>query len=361
MRFLALATNPVEGASFRHRILAYVPFLEECGFTVETHSFFPSKSLSAVYSSKGFARKAFYVLRGAIQRSALLRHGRYDVIMIHRELFPLGLKVFLRSLRSLDARVIYDFDDAMFLPQRQDRWFLGKIENPDTVREIISVSATVVAGNEYLAEYARQYNDEVVVIPTPIDTEKFQPTKEPERSSGLRNTIGWIGSHTTVKYLASLAGALERLAGHYPFELMVVGGAFAGPLNGVLVKQQRWSLSREITDFQSCDIGIYPLWNDPWTLGKCGFKAIQFMAVGVPVVVSPVGINTEIIQDGVNGFLARSEEEWVEKLALLLKDPCLRKKIGMAGRKTVEDRYSLRVNAPRMIDVITRVASACSL
>lgn len=357
MRVLVLATNPVEGASFRYRILAYLPYLKKSGFSVEIHSFFPSESLGVVYGRGRFVRKALYVLRGAVERSRLLRRGRYDVIVVHRELFPLGLKVFLRRLRVLGAPVIYDFDDAMFLPQRQDRWLLGKIENPDSIREIISSSAGVIAGNAYLGEYARRYNRAVAVIPTVIDNERFLP-KESQVPNGVPSTIGWIGSHTTVKYLASLRGVLEQLADRHPFTLKVVGARLTVPPDGVQVEQRGWNIQSEVAEFQSCDIGIYPLWDDTWARGKCGFKAIQFMAVGVPVVASPVGVNTEIIQDGVNGFLAGTEEEWVEKLALLLKDPELRVRIGLAGRKTVEENYSLQTTAPRVVDLVTRAASS---
>lgn len=354
VRMLALATNPVEGASFRYRILAYVPHLEGAGFAVETSSFFPSDSLGVVYSSRRVVGKAYYVLRGAIQRRALLRRDRYDVIVVHRELFPLGLRVFLRRLRSLGVPIIYDFDDAMFLPQRTERPLLGKIEDPNGAREIIGVSRAVVAGNGYLAEYARQYNPNVVTIPTPIDTERFRPRKT-DRPDGEPLTIGWIGSHTTVKYLASLAGPLTALARGHAFQFKAVGAPVTLPLNGVRVRQQGWTLKDEVAEFQGCDVGVYPLDDDAWARGKCGFKAIQFMAVGVPVVASSVGMNAEIIQDGVNGFLASSEGEWAEKLSLLLKDRNLRRAIGMAGRRTVEERYSLAVNGPKFVDVIRGV------
>ncbi len=353
MKVLVLATNPIEGASVRHRIFAYLRHLEQRGYTVQVHSFFPSEALKEVYSSGKLIKKAIRVLRGAVRRWLVLRRGQYDVIVIHRELFPLGRKIFLRRLQSLKSRIIYDFDDAMFVSPRQDRRFLRRIEDLESVKEIIETSAVVIAGNDYLAEYARRYNRTVIVIPTSIDTERYQP-REYSETAPVTATIGWIGSHTTVKYLVSLAGVLEKLAEQYPFELKVVGAPFAVPLNGVPVRQHEWSLTKEIADFQNCDIGVYPLWDDAWSRGKCGFKAIQFMAVGVPVVASAVGVNTVIIEDGVNGFLASTEEEWVEKLALLVKDPDLRRRLGMAGRKTVEEQYSLHVSAPRFVETIAQ-------
>jgi len=346
MRILALTTNPIEGASTRYRVLAYIPYLERQGCTIDLHPFFPSKSLAAVYSQGNLLGKLYYVIEGFQKRLSRLRCHRYDLVIIHRELFPLGMNVFLRRLCKIKARIVYDYDDAMFLPQRQGRWLLGKLENTNSVKEIMTLSNLVIAGNDFLGAYARRYNRNVKVLPTTVDTERFRP-RDPSLQTD-HCTIGWIGSHTTVKYLYSLRGIFERLARTHSFELKVVGASFSSSVNGLHVRQQGWSLEREICDFQSCDIGVYPLWDDEWSKGKCGFKAIQFMAVGVPVIASEVGVNREIIRDGVNGFLAASEQEWCDKLALLLKDPMLRRKLGSAGRKTVEERYSLDMNAPKL-------------
>ena len=276
-------------------------------------------------------------------------------MIVHRELFPLGLKVFFHRLRKTGAQVVYDYDDAMFLPQRQSRWFLGKLEDTNSVKEIMAMSNLVIAGNDYLRAYALRYNRNVKVLSTVVDTRMFKPQNPVGRAAP--ETIGWIGSPTTVKYLYLLNGVFERLAKTHRFELKVVGASFALSVDGVPVRQKGWSLDREVREFQSCDIGVYPLWDDEWSRGKCGFKAIQFMAVGLPVVASAVGVNKEIIQDGVNGFLASSEEEWCEKLSLLLKDAKLRRKLGVAGRKTVEERYSLEVNAPKLLKILQDVCS----
>jgi len=350
MRILALTTNPIEGASTRYRVHAYIPYLERQGCTVDLHPFFPSKSLAAVYSSGDLLGKLYYVVKGFQKRLSQLRRHRYDLVLVHRELFPLGLRVFLGRLGKIGAQVVYDYDDAMFLPQRQGRWLLGKLEDTNSVREVMALSNLVVAGNDFLAAYARRYNQNVTILPTAVDTERFR-LRDSSRQVG-HCTIGWIGSHTTIKYLYSLRSIFERLAKSHSFELKVVGASFSLSFNGLQVRQQEWSLEREVKDFQSCDIGVYPLWNDDWSKGKCGFKAIQFMSVGVPVIASKVGVNRNIIQDGVNGFLAASEQEWCDKLALLLKNPDLRREMGLAGRKTVEERYSLDVNAPKLLQAL---------
>jgi glycosyltransferase involved in cell wall biosynthesis len=194
------------------------------------------------------------------------------------------------------------------------------------------------------------------MIPTCVDTTRFVPRSSPRPEGPL--VIGWIGSPTTTQYLATLAGVLRQVAARHPFVLRVSGAAGPIEFDGVDVRRVPWSLDREVELFNTCDIGVYPLTDDDWAQGKCGFKAIQFMASGVPVVASAVGVNREIIQDGVNGFLAAGPEEWVEKLQRLLVDPQLRARFAEAGRRTVDERYSLRVHAPRFAATLRDAARA---
>lgn len=349
-RLLFLATHPREVASTRYRVLAYFPFLEREGYRIDFHPFFPSEDLATLYRPLGWRAKLGLVARGTIDRGRRLRPGAYDLIFIHRELFPLGLSIFLRRLRRLGSRLVYDYDDAMFLPQRRGRGLLALLENPASVAKIIRLSDRVIAGNLYLAEYASRLNPRVSTIPTPIDTSTFFPLSEPCRERIC--TIGWIGSPSTAKYLWGLRRVFERLSRSHAFRIKVVGVKAPRGFGTVPVINLPWELDHEAEEFRTCDIGVYPLWDDEWCKGKCGFKAIQFMASGVPVVASPIGINSEIIQDGVNGFLAASEEDWIAKLGELIEDPVLQQKIGLAGRKTVEERYSLEHAAVRFLDVI---------
>lgn len=281
-----------------------------------------------------------------------LRSRDVGLFLIHRELFPLGRNFFLSQLKRR-AKIVYDYDDALFLPQRQDRWLLGKLEHPDGTKELIGASDVVIAGNTFLLEYARRYNPRVVLIPTAMDTSKILPREFDGRHG--RCVIGWIGSHTTEKYIHGLRLVFEKLSANVSFSLKIVGARRKLAVDGVEVIQLPWELKREADDFRSCDVGVYPLWDDEWARGKCGFKAIQFMAAGVPVVASAVGVNNEIIKDGVDGFLATSEEEWCSKVLLLLKDPGLRRELGMAGRRTVEERYSLRTHTPRFLAALNGV------
>lgn len=353
MKILAVATHPVEGASTRYRILAHLPALERSGFQVKFHPFFPSGALATIYEPRSRLRRLYYLLKGALERSRCLRSGDFGLFLIHRELFPLGRNFFLSQLKKRRVRMVYDYDDALFLPQRQDRWLLRRLENPEGARELIEASEAVIAGNAFLLEYAKRYNPRSVLIPTALDTAKIR-TRKFDGQQG-RCVIGWIGSHTTEKYIHALRPVFEKLSKDMSFSVKIVGARQRLTVNGGEVIQLPWELEREAEDFQSCDIGVYPLWNDEWAKGKCGFKAIQFMAAGVPVVASAVGVNNEIILDGVDGFLASSEEEWCSKILLLLRNPDLRREMGMGGRKTVEERYSLRIHTPKLLNTLNEV------
>jgi glycosyltransferase involved in cell wall biosynthesis len=174
-------------------------------------------------------------------------------------------------------------------------------------------------------------------------------------ANGRAPIVGWIGSPTTASYIRSLAPVLQRAGERHRFVLRVSGAGEPLEVPGVVTEQPPWALDREVELFNTCDIGVYPLPDDEWTRGKCGFKAIQFMACAVPVVASPVGVNREIIEDGVSGFLAESPAAWKEKLAALLTRPDLREALGRCGRAVVEERYSLAVNGPSLVRVFERV------
>ena len=195
------------------------------------------------------------------------------------------------------------------------------------------------------------------MIPTSVDTDRFVPSQLGQSSGAARDPIvGWIGSPTTGGYIRRLSPVLQRLRKRHPFTLRVSGAGEPFQIPGVRVEHEPWALDREVQLFNTCDVGVYPLADDEWSKGKCGFKAIEFMACGVPVVAAAVGVNREIIEDGRNGFLAATEDEWVEKLGRLLSDPSLRQRFSEAGRRTIEERYSVRVNAPRLAATIRAVA-----
>jgi glycosyltransferase involved in cell wall biosynthesis len=285
--------------------------------------------------------------------------GQFDLVWLYREAIPIGPPVVEWLISQRRIPIVYDFDDAIFLPGAVSdaNKAIAFLKNPGRVAQVIRRSDRVVVGNEYLAQYARRYSSAVVVIPTAVDTERFVPrTVDPQRAEG-ELVVGWVGSPTTFPYLEALADILREVAAARPFVLKVSGAGRPVTFSGLRVHEAPWSMADEVSLFNTCDIGVYPLTDDEWSKGKCGFKAIQCMACGVPVVAAAVGVNREIIQDGVNGFLASTPGEWQDKLGRLLSEPTLRARMAEAGRRTIEERYSLSVTAPQMASVLRSAAA----
>ena len=211
----------------------------------------------------------------------------------------------------------------------------------------------VVAGNQFLHSEVLPYNTNVEVIPTSVDLSHYS-LKQSFHSEGP-TMIGWLGSSSTSRYLKSLLPTFEKLYQEYPhFQLKMVCDQFLESGRVPMIKK-RWSSEEEQSDLESFDIGIMPLSNDLWSQGKCGLKILQYYSVGIPVICTPVGVNRDLVEDGVNGFWARDEEEWKKSVMRLIKEEGLRKEMGMKGRMAVEKAYSLKVNAPRILDVLSRV------
>jgi glycosyltransferase involved in cell wall biosynthesis len=364
IRLLVLSPIPEEGAGCRFRIAQFIPYLESAGFDVTLSSLFTPEFFRLVYRPGQYLKKAVTFSALAVKRLDSLRDvSRFDLILIYREVFPIGPAIIERFLTQANhPPVVFDFDDAIFLPRTRAsvsdaNRLIGMLKQPNKVSTIVRRSRHVIVGNEYLADYARRYNRAVTMIPTCVDTSRFVPAARRSDNGSTRPQpiVGWIGSPTTSAYIHSLAPILQRVCQQHPFTLRLSGTGEPIEIKGVPTENVPWSLEREVALFNGCDIGVYPLADDEWSKGKCGFKAIEFMACGVPVVAAAVGVNREIIQDGVNGFLASTEDEWVEKLGRLLTDPAVRGRFGEAGRRTVEERYSLRVNAPRLAATLRHV------
>ena len=360
IRVLALSPIPEEGAGCRFRIAQFVPYLRSVGIDVTLRSLFTADFFNLVYRRGQYARKASGFARLAMKHLASLRDlSRFDVVLLYREMLPIGPAIVERLL-AMRGRppIVFDFDDAIFLPSVSEaNRPIAALKQPGKVATIIRYSDRVIAGNEYLATYARRFSDAVTVIPTVVDTSKFVPRALSNNGAGRSEpVVGWIGSPTTASYLRALTPVLVRVRQSHPFVLRVSGAGDPIDAPGLTIEQPAWSLQREVELFNTCDIGVYPLADDDWARGKCGFKAIQFMACGVPVVAAAVGVNREIIEDGVNGFLASSEAEWIEKVGAVIADPELRRRIGTAGRRTIQDRYSLQVYAPTLASTLREAA-----
>jgi glycosyltransferase involved in cell wall biosynthesis len=338
----------------RYRLEQWEPLLRDRGVEI-TYAPFESDELHAtVYQPGQLGQKLKLVSKSLLGRSSLLSKVKdYDVVYIFREAALLGPAVFERLIHQRGVPIVFDFDDAIFVSYKSpSNGYLSYLKFAGKTRTICRLSSHVMVGNPYLAEYASQVNDKVTIIPTTIDTTKYQPLSRRDDSGPI--VIGWTGSHSTVQHLETLQSALQKLATRETFRLRVIGTP-TFELKGVEVEAMKWHSETELEDLSAVDIGVMPLPDDNWSKGKCGLKALQFMALGIPTVCSPVGVNTDIIQDNENGFIAGSEDEWVEKLSQLVQSRELRKRLGDAGRRTVEEKYSAASQAPRVYEVFKSV------
>lgn len=359
MRVLAIVPHVYDTSpSQRFRIEQWEPLLRERGVEID-YSPFADEELNRMLHRPGQALQKVKLIGQAMRRRAatMMRLGEYDAVYVMREAAVLGPPLFERWMRRAGVPVIFDFDDAVFVPYvSPSNGYLSYLKFPGKTRTICRLATHVMAGNPYLADYARQANPNVTIIPTTIDTEKYRVAERPANDPPA---IGWSGSFSTVQHLDTLRAALRRLAERERFRLRVIGTP-QYELPGVEVEALPWRAATEVADLGAIEIGIMPLPDDQWSKGKCGLKALQYMALGVPTICSPVGVNTEIIRDGENGLLAASDEEWIEKLGLLLRSPELRRRLGQAGRATVEESYSASAQAPRVFKIIEAVANSRS-
>ena len=352
MKILFWVPYPSQGPSNRYRVEQYLPYLEKSGIQCHLRPFWSSNAFKILYKKGLYIEKFYYFLLGTLKRIIdLVSIFRYDGVFIHREAYPIGGIFFEKMLQLFDKPFIYDFDDAIFLPTSTP-WnnFIEKFKTPGKIQEIIKLSHHCIAGNRYLADFALKYTNSVSIIPTSIDTEKYSNPKPKKIREAI--VIGWTGSLTTSDYLNSLNEVFVKLSQRFPkIKFKIIGGNFTIPgLSNII--NEPWQEGREMDEVKTFDIGIMPLPDNEWAKGKCAFKAILYMSLSIPCVCSAVGMNKEVITDGINGFLAGSQTEWLEKLTLLINNPELGKRVGVAGRKTVEEEYSVKVNAPKIIKMI---------
>lgn len=313
-------------------------------------SFLSMDGWVAIYQSGQTLRKLTAFGLGFLRRLSLpFQAWQVDFILIHRELTPFGPPIFEWILvKILRKKIIYDFDDAIWLTDLENESRLWQwLKWRSKVASICKWSWKVSVGNQYLADYASQYCKNVVLLPTVVDTSIHIPISQQSTANSQqpvansqRPIIGWTGSHSTLFYLNAIIPILQDLENQQDFEFRVI----ANRDPKIPLKNYRfvpWSSETEIADLGQLDIGIMPLEDSEWAKGKCGFKLIQYMALSIPAIASPVGVNTQLIEHGVTGFLAKDEEEWSHYLKMLLEDAALRARLGEAGRTRIENGYSL--------------------
>lgn len=348
-RVLCLVPYPHAGASNRLRVEQYVERLAAIGLRLELSPFLDETAFRSAYLPGHVREKTFGVLRGAVRRVRdAMRAGSYDLVLVHREATPFGPLVVERAIAK-QVPIVYDFDDAVFIRQvhpANERW--SWLRDPRRVAALSRMATTVIVQNEYLAQHARAWNTKVLIVPTPVDTDRHHPRVA--RPDGPL-VIGWLGSETTAPYLRLVDGVLATITREFDVKVKVVGGEYEN--RGIRdLEVLPFSLEREQLDLESFDIGILPEPDDAWSRGKGGYKALLYMAVGIPVVASGVGVNPDIVWQGETGFCARSEEEWLHALRTLLRNSALRQRLGVAGRARVVAEYSVAVQAPRFAAIL---------
>ncbi|MBN1255781.1 MAG: glycosyltransferase family 4 protein [Deltaproteobacteria bacterium] len=316
-------------AASRYRVLQYLPYLEKRG--VETHV--------ATYP------------RGITDFATFLRRvADYDVLFLQRKRYN---PPFLQLLRWRAQGIVYDFDDAVMYRNSTAPSPYSRTRQKRFAR-IIRAADYVIAGNNFLKDQASKFTEQVTVIPTSIDRDRYDVKDYQEKKN--RVSIGWIGDHGSIHYLQKMRSIFEKLGRRYPdLELKIICDTFFDCKNIEVVKKP-WSQKEEVEDLKSLDIGVMPLLDDPWSWGKCGLKILQYYGVGVPVVCTPVGVNRDVVQNGVNGFWAMTNDEWIEKLSVLIEDPSLRQKMGLRGRELVRKSYSIQGCASIFYGVLDEVA-----
>ncbi|MCX7696279.1 MAG: glycosyltransferase family 4 protein [Bacteroidales bacterium] len=328
----------------RFRFEQYLSYLQSNGFEWTISNLLNENDDRIFYSKGRFLSKLWILIKAFCKRWRDIRrikNREYDLIFISREAFFIGPPFFERLIARFGVPYVYDFDDAVWLENVSDsNRIFKRLKYFSKVGEIIQKAKLVLAGNEYLANYARQFNSQTRVVPTTIDTSYHIPKVETKEKKTI--TIGWTGSSTTLPYLQELDSVLCDLWLLYGNRIeIVVIGATDFKLDGCQVRALPWRKETEIIDLHQLDIGIMPLPDNEWTRGKCGLKLLQYMALGLPVVASPVGVNTDIVDHGKNGFFASTPEEWKKYLSILIEDPILRRRFGQEGRKKIEQFYSV--------------------
>ena len=365
--------------SQRFRFEQYLPYLRENGLEIRVASFWNAEQWPGIYGGTSIGYRVLSTVMAFLKRFFLVfTLHQYDTVFIHREATPIGPPWWeLCATKLFRKRLIYDFDDAVWLPNssKANAKLVGRFKNHGKTGKIISWSEVVFAGNSFLAKYAVQFCENVLIVPTTIDLElhshesrvtshEFGQEQSTDSSISLgssRLTIGWTGTHSTLKQLEPLFPLLEKVHSQHPFRFLLIADIPPDVMPD-FVEFRKWNKESEIADLLEMDIGIMPLYDTDWERGKCGFKALQYMALEIPAVVSAVGVNTEIVEDGINGFICEAilssdlstSLKWESDLSNLLLNGELRRELGKAGRKRIVNNYSVEAFKEDYLDTLSQ-------
>lgn len=344
------------GASSRLRMLQYLPSLNHFGVSVDHHALLSDAYVKALFAGRSYASRALAASHYIKRIREMRRADADDLDWVEGEFLPFLPrsieKAFMRGRRPFIA----EYDDALF--HRYDLSSNAVVRSAlgNKIDLVMRDSACVIAGNRYLAERAQQVGaTRVEVIPTVVDAARYTPIEHRERPQLV---IGWIGSPVTQHYLYALHGPLREICARHNALLRLIGARpdVAEHLPGVPIECVPWTESDEAFLLSGMDVGIMPLLDGPWERGKCGYKLVQYMACGLPVLASPIGANLDLVRPDVNGFLPASSDDWIDTLSSLLSNVEVRQRLGAAGRHRVETELCIEIQAPRLAEIMREVA-----
>lgn len=350
MKALFLTKYSALAPSTRYRSLQYFPYLKAQGWDITWQPFLSDHYLTRLYQNRDRSiTDAIKALLGRIHFLSSHNLHEFDVICVEHEVLP-RMPFWFESLIFKERRkLVLDYDDAVFIPRQ------GSVHMENKIGKLIGWAAEVIVGNDYLRSYASQFTTHLTLIPTVIDLKRYSP-RDSYEWPGNCFVIGWIGTPSTVHHLAEFAPVLAKLSLTFPIVMRCVGVPSGFRLPGVRVEALPWSEETEAQIIRTFDVGVMPLSDEPFAQGKCGLKLIQYMGCGVPAVGQSLGANKTIIRDGINGYLASSNDEYIEKITALIAERSLRERLGRAGRRTIEERYALEVAAGAFSGVLKKVA-----
>jgi glycosyltransferase involved in cell wall biosynthesis len=341
--------------SQRLKFEQYYPHFKAAGYKVDVSPFISKGFFSVIYKKGFFLKKVFYTVAGYFRRIGnLFQLHKYDIVYLHLWATPFGPPFFEFLIRKLSRRIVYDIDDLVYLKNVESKAhpLVTFIKGRKKPIYLMKAADYVITCTPYLDEFVRKYNDHTIDISSTVDTdERYQVVNKYQ--DGIA-TLGWSGSLSTSKYFYLLTDVLKELAKKYQFKIFVLGDDSV-KIEGLDIEALSWKEETEIKDLQRIDIGLYPLPDEEWVLGKSGLKAIQYMALGIPTVATAIGANFRVIENGVSGFLVRTKGEWIAALSQLIEDAALRKLVGQAARKRVEEKFSIRNNKLNYLQVLETV------
>jgi glycosyltransferase involved in cell wall biosynthesis len=350
MHVLALPRYERLGSSSRVRFYQYFPYLQSQGVDIASVPFFDDEYVRRIYT--GQSTSLAWILQAYLKRFLMLLHSsQYDIVWIEKELFPWMPAWFERFLKAFGIPYVVDYDDAVFHRYDKHKSAIVRTLLGHKIDSVMRHAALVIVGNEYLAERAKQAGAKrVEYLPSVVDVSQYILH---EKSAGAPFRIGWIGSPVTAPYLSEVRDAVTQLSRQDDIHVTLIGVGNNTPFPGVPSTLLPWDEDVERSVGVLFDVGIMPLVDGPFERGKCGYKLVQYMAGGLPVVATPVGVNRQMVEVGVNGYLPVSIEEWVTALRMIIHDEQLRSRLGNAGRKKAEEMYNLHITGPKLLQLLS--------